>query len=439
MSNLHSKLNWEAFQKVRARRKRRRLLWWFFLMPTTACIAGLLVFQLGGLSNEANEKAAKATAEASSEKMPTAASADAGNPKSMPEKNSGLQNMTEQPTDPGNNSVTTPKLNAAVPEKAVSAAPKTGFPAQASAFIQSTTATSAKRLPKVSTVLAEKAATATPVLDAQEVVDPFEKMKLLKLQSLKREPLALPGAIILEPAEVSPIPNKDFKKKKAPAKYPIWLSLAWSPWHSSEFLIPQLDAITELNYRALNSAQAVLRIQLTTFPKGTVSIEPQFSEQRFQTQFNGQFSDIIYAPGSIVGYLQTVKGIEPVISDSVPGISGLGLRENGLQREFSLPIMVDYMLYKKGYFQLTTASSLGLHYRARYQGVWYDGVQLVSLDEAPGLLGMMAAGSLALNFQPGRINYYCSWTSTYRSTVRADQPGLRNQVWIGMRLSISDF
>jgi hypothetical protein len=52
---------------------------------------------------------------------------------------------------------------------------------------------------------------------------------------------------------------------------------------------------------------------------------------------------------------------------------------------------------------------------------------------------MMAAGSLALNFQPGRINYYCSWTSTYRSTVRADQPGLRNQVWIGMRLSISDF
>jgi hypothetical protein len=99
-------------------------LWWFFLMPTTACIAGLLVFQLSGPSNEANEKAAKATAEASSEKMLAAASADADNPKSMLEKNSGLQNMTEQPTDPGNNSVTNPELNAAVPQKAVYAAPQ---------------------------------------------------------------------------------------------------------------------------------------------------------------------------------------------------------------------------------------------------------------------------------------------------------------------------
>ena len=85
MSNLHPKLNWETFQKARARRKRRRLLWWFFLMPTTACIAGLLVFQLGGPSNEANEKAAKATTEASSERMPAVASADADNALSTPE------------------------------------------------------------------------------------------------------------------------------------------------------------------------------------------------------------------------------------------------------------------------------------------------------------------------------------------------------------------
>ncbi len=446
MSNLHPKLNWEAFQKARARRKRRRLLWWFFWLPTTACVAALVVVQLSGPSKLASEKAAKVTTESLLEQKSATTSTHAEIALRTPENADPTRNLTEQPKRSGENPVTNPELNPSKPEKAVVAATNAGRSAQASIATQkeanqpgstpSSSAASGKSMSKTSAAFSQKSAIATPALDTQEVAGPLEKMEILKLLSLMRRPLALPGTLTVLPTMEIPAPDRDFKKKKAPAKHPIWLSLSWSPWHSAEFLAPALDPITELNYRALNSVQALLRIHLASFPNGTVSIEPQFIEQRFQTQFNGQFSDKIYSPGSVVGYLQTVKGIEPIISDSVPGISGVGLRKNGVQREFSLPFTVDYSLFGRGYFRLSTAASLGLHYRARYQGLWYDDVQLVELKETPAMLGLLAAGNLSLNFQPGKIRYYCSWITTYRSTVRIDQPALRNQVWIGMSVPL---
>lgn len=454
MSNLHPKLNWEAFQKVRARRKRRRLLWWFASLATSACIAGLVVVQFTSTpTNPPAEKPAMANTEVSADPVTAPLRTEVTETGQSPEKVAAAQQQkqAEQLLGAEKSPVAASRSNPATPEQPVLAISKRSSAAQAAstvgareeaeqaAALSSNATTTSPASATASDAFTQKAAPATPAVSENAAAEPIEKMKLLKLQSLMRQLLDLPATLALVPATALPTPDKedgDEKKVKVPAKNPIWLSLAWSPWHSAEFLAPELDAMTELNYRALNSTQAVLRIQLKTLPKGSVSIEPQFIEQRFQTQFNGQFAEKMYAPGSVVGYLQTVKGIEAVIADSVPGISRLGLRQNGVQREFSLPVTVDYALYRKGYFQVSTAASLGLHYLARYQGLWYDGVQLVALKETPAMFGLLAAGKLSLNFQPGKIRYYCSWVTTYRSTVRVDQPALRNQVWIGMSVPL---
>lgn len=451
MSNLHPKLNWEAFQIARARRKRRRLLWWLFLMPTTACIAGLLVFQLGGPSNEANEKAAKATTEASSEKMPAAASTNADNALSTPEKASAALNTAEQPLDKSEIAATSPEMKSAKREKAATAVAEAGSAVQKAVaaasqkeagqvtFNPSMAVAGDKPSSKAVMASAENSPATSPAQGAAEVADPMEKMKLLKWPALMRKPLALPRTLVLLPAAELFVASTPVKKERMPSKFPIWVQLAWSPWHVAEFTTPAGLAANELNHRALNSAQLSLQLQLRTFDQFSLRLEPQFINQRFQTQFIGELPEAVYAPGSIVGYLQTIKGYEPIVSDSIFGNNEINLRQNGVQREFSLPVTLEYAFFKKGHFQLATAASLGLHYRARYQGVWFDGVQLVPLNTTPARLGMLAAGSFSMQYQPGRIGYYCSWVTTYRSTVRADQPGLRNQVWIGMRLSISDF
>lgn len=455
MSNLHPKLNWEAFQKARARRKRRRWLWWFVWLSTSACIAGLVVVQLTSTpTNPPAEKPVMANIEVSADPVKAPLRTEAPETGQSTEKVAAAQQQgqSEQFRSAEKSPVSESRLNPATPEQPVLATSKRSSAAQAASTVDALEeAEQAAALPSNATTtnpasatasddtFTQKAAPATPAVSEKATAEPIEKTKPLKLQSLMRQLLDLPTTLALVPVTALPTPYKedrDEKKVKVPVKNPIWLSLAWSPWHSAEFLAPELDAMTELNYRALNSTQAVLRIQLKALPKGSVTIEPQFIEQRFQTQFNGQFAEKMYAPGSVVGYLQTVKGIEAVISDSVPGISRLSLRQNGVQREFSLPVMVDYAIYRKGYFQVSTAASLGLHYRARYQGLWYDGVQLVALKETPAMLGLLAAGKLSLNFQPGKIRYYCSWVTTYRSTIRIDQPALRNQVWLGVSVPL---
>ncbi|MDP2188714.1 MAG: hypothetical protein Q8J69_08535 [Sphingobacteriaceae bacterium] len=451
MNNLHPKLNWEAFQKARARRKRRRLLWWFFWLPTTACIAGLLVFQLSGPSNEANKKAAKATTEALSEKAPAAGSTNAGTASGTPEKASAALNIAEQSLGKSEIAAISPEMKSAKREKATTAIAEGGSASQkavaAATPKEAGQVTANPSLAVVTDKPSSKAVFAsvenTPATvqaqGAAELAEPIEKMKPLKLRALMRKPLALPGTLVLLPAAELFDASTPVKRERMPSKFPIWVQLAWSPWHAAEFTTPAGLAANELNHRALNSAQLSLQLQLRTFNQFSLRLEPQFINQRFQTQFIGELPVAVYAPGSIIGYLQTIKGYEPIVSDSIFGNNEINLRQNGVQREFSLPVTLEYAFFKKGDFQLATAASLGLHYRARYQGVWFDGVQLVSLNTTPARLGMLATGSFSMQYQPGRIGYYCSWATTYRSTVRADQPALRNQVWIGMRLSISDF
>lgn len=456
MSNLHPKLNWEDFQKARARRKRRRWLWWFVWLSTSACIAGLVVVQFTGTQVPVAEKAPLGVAEAfpnapAAAEHPDAASQNTANSPVTPAPaavapQSNTSKVGALPTE-GIEAKARPSEQSAANSQASVKANKSDSQT-ASSGLEATRPANAVPTGRTSSgsalqnSLAEMAAlnqTASRSQEAAPAVPQIEKMALRKGPVLPRQPLAMPQVLVLaREVDLSARPaSSDLPKTpKLPAQTPIWLSVAWSPWHGSEFVTPALAATNELNYRPLNSAQVVLRLQLSTFSDFTLSLEPQFINQRFQTQFNGQLATTVYAPGTIIGYLQTIKGVEAIVSDSVPGTSNITLRQNGVQQEFSLPLTLGYTLWRKGDFRVLTSASLGLHYRARYTGSWFDGQQLVALEEVTGKFGLLAAGSIAMHYQPGRISYSCGWVTAYRSTLRADQPALRNQVWIGVSVPL---
>jgi len=414
MTNLHPKLNWENFQKVRARRKRKKWLLWFTVATTVACLTGFLFVQYNSpLAPPIEEQATALTPEVSDSAALPANAEDL--------------NKKENKSP-----IASQKLKKSISSNAEN----TLYPVEIS---QVPSNISSSPLPEITAPLNQtntpiEAAAATP--EFRKDFLPIQKIDVLNPALLDRRELYL--TFVPYAAPTAPI-STAFPQPKdvaVPRNFALWLSLAWSPWHSREFRLPVLPPETELNYQPLQSASLALRLELATFNKMVLSVEPQYNEQRFQVQYSGQFESSLYAPGSVVGYLQTFKGFEPIYADSLQGTTTRMFREDGAQREFTLPVSVSMPLFSRGPIELLGSASLGLHYRAQYRGSWLTGEVPYSLNNTASQLGFLASGGLSMQYQPHRIRYSCSWITAYRSTIRPDQLPLRNQVLLSISLPL---
>lgn len=423
MTHLHPKLNWETFQKERARRKRRRWLIWFTVASTLACLSGLLYYQSQLSVPPQHPQVAVNLLDTLA--TPALDSAPAAEPVAEP--------VANEPATPLQEEVRAAEAPAQVAQPETSSPrPESLFPTAQEAVAEPAVALANQEdnLPSVPTP-------ERPVLPASQNALPLDKLSLLQTPPLPTLslPLDLHPAVTPVPLPQSPPPAAP--EKLSPVPSTLWLAVAWSPWHSREFRIPtSFPPENELQYRALNSFNLALRLEVARFNQWVVAIEPQYNDQRFQLQFSGQYAASIYAPGSLIGYLQTVKGFEPIIADTVRGITTRTQYENGSQREFSLPVSVSRPLLVRGPYSLLAGGALGVHYRAAYRGSWVVEDRPVSLAATPAQWGLLAAGNLSVVFQPGRIRYACTLGSAYRSTVRADQLPLRNQVWVSVQLPL---
>ncbi len=444
MTHLHPKLNWETFQKARARRKRRRWLFWLTMATTVACLAGLVVFQYGSSdpgTNALPSARPSETTAVSPAPTPPAATQDAV---VLPQENTPRDSNAH-----------------AIAEVNPSATAQRGTAAEALTAVENRAATGqTEPSPETSTAVATVEAAATPAgaasleTAATAPAVPASPAELVLLPAGSHSPFVLlenmdPLRVPLLPSSrsplqllppVAPIPmplardlaTKDLAKPRATT---LWLTLAWSPWHSREFERASLSA-DKLQYRSLNSVNVGLRWEIVGQNAWFVALEPQFNQQRFQLQYEGVFADARYAPGSVIGYQQTAKGFEPIVADSVPGLTTLTQYENGQQTEISLPVTLSRSIPVRGPLSLRATAGLGMNYRAAYRGSWVRSERPISLSDTPTQLGILASGGLSLVYQPGRIRYACLVQSTYRSTVRADQRPLRNQLWFSVALPL---
>ena len=419
MTHLHPKLNWETFQKERARRKRRRWLIWFTVASTLACLSGLLYYQSQPSVPPQHPQVAVGLLDTLATPAPD--SAPAAGP------------VANEPAAARQEEVRAAEAPAQV------AQPETSSPRPESLFptAQEVVAEPAVALANQEDNLLSVPTPERPVLPASQNALPLDKLAMLQTAPLPTLSLPLDLHPAVTPVPLPPSPPPAAPEKLSPAPSTLWLAVAWSPWHSREFRMPtSFSPETELQYRALNSFNLALRLEVARFNQWVVTIEPQYNEQRFQLQFSGQYAASIYAPGSLIGYQQTVKGFEPIIADTVQGVTNRTQYENGSQREFSLPVSVARPLLVRGPYSLLAGGALGLHYRAAYRGSWVANDGPVSLAATPAQWGLMATGNLSVVFQPGRIRYACTLGSAYRSTVRADQLPLRNQVWVSLQLPL---
>jgi hypothetical protein len=410
MSNLHPKLNWEAFQQARNRRKRRRWLLWFAWVFGGVGIPGFIILQLALPISSVDVLPAK-----HSEKL----TAVEGQLPDNLEYEIPVHNHGEAPRKPKQ------KASGDL-EKRVTFHSNRSLNTTVLATLAQPSALENLALNAVKPVLNEAESTTGKILE-----QPVLKAQLTSQQNQ----LVAPDSVFID-TTLTISKGAKASKKRFMTELPLWLSVAWSPWHNREFILPALSDESDMTYTPLQSVNVSLRLDLYQLNRLHVTLEPQFLQQRFFTELTTSFSMAVYAPGSVVGYLQTSKGIEQVISDSVSGIRSIQLRKIGSQSELLLPISVSASLLERGAVQLMLAASVGLHYHMQYRGSWFDGEQLVSLEDTPANFGFLGAGSLSVNYQPGLLRYSCSLVSSYRTLVRSDQLPFRSQLWIGVSLPL---
>ena len=168
-----------------------------------------------------------------------------------------------------------------------------------------------------------------------------------------------------------------------------------------------------------------------------LSVEPQYALQRFQMQLKGDLESFQLAPGSVVGYIQDFKGIEPIISDTVRGKALVQAYVNGAQHDLFLPVTLTAQLWSRNSLQVRFNVAAGMNYVLLQRGQWFNGAEIYTLNTAAGRLGLMGAGGLQLVYQPGRIAYQMTIQSVYRTTATANQLPWRNQLRLSVMLPLT--
>lgn len=417
MTPLHPKLNWETFERERARRKRRKFFWWF---SAALGMLGLLALGVYSFTQPAAlpDLASKAPKE-------IAKPADILPPATTPAETLAAVERADAPAQTLRPAVQKAKRNAAA--KSVVAASTS--PKEASQPIIQPD----KEQP--SSVLVQQ-------VDNKELAKPNEQplvlqeaptTKLTKDAALA-EQLSTPTADSVALA-LENIPNRQKTAQKPGVNNALTIFAAWSPWHLAEFETA-VGGASSLAYRPLNSLQLGVGVDVFSTSKMKIRLEPQFVVQRFQMQFEGDLAAFQIAPGSVVGYVQDFKGVVPVISDTVRGLSNVRTNQNGSLQELIVPVSLSTALWSRGTLQLRLNLSAGFHYVFALRGTWFNGAELYALQRPDNRLGLLGGGGLALSYQPRWLIYQAGISSMYRGATTNQQMPWRHQLQLSVAVPL---
>lgn len=415
MTPLHPKLNWETFERERARRKRRKFFWWF---SSALGMLGLLALGVYSFTQPAAlpELASKAPTE-------IAKPADILPPATTPAETLAAVEKEDAPAQTLRPAVQKAKRNAAA--KSVVAASTS--PKEASQPIIQPD----KEQP--SSVLAQQADNAGLATPNQQ---PSEAQAAPTTHATKEavlaEQLSTPMA---DSVALENIPNRQKTAKKPGVNNALTVFAAWSPWHLAEFETA-VGGASSLAYRPLNSLNLGLGVDVFSTSKMKILLEPQFVVQRFQMQFEGDLAALQIAPGSVVGYVQDFKGVVPVISDTVRGLSNVRTNQNGSLQEFTVPVSLSTALWNRDALQLRLNLSAGFHYVFALRGSWFNGTELYALQRPDNRLGLLGGGGLALSYQPRWLIYQAGISSMYRGATTNQQMPWRNQLQLSVAVPL---
>lgn len=417
MTPLHPKLNWETFERERARRKRRKFFWWF---SSALGMLGLLALGVYSFTQPAvlPDLASKAPKE-------IAEPVDILPPTTTPAENLAAVERADASAQMLRPKVQQKRSN--MPAKSVVAA--TMNPKEAT----QPNITPVKEQP--ASVLAQQVDKVEPVTPNQQpsVLQEAPTTKLTKDTALAEQlstPMADSVALALEN-----IPNRQKTAQKPGVNNALTVFAAWSPWHLAEFETA-VGGASSLAYRPLNSLNLGLGVDVFSTSKIKIRLEPQFVVQRFQMQFEGDLAAFQIAPGSVVGYVQDVKGVVPVISDTVRGLSNVRANQNGSLQELTVPVSLSTTLWNKGTLQLRLNLSAGFHYVFALRGNWFNGTELYALQRPDNRLGLLGGGGLALSYQPRWLIYQAGVSSMYRGATTNQQLPWRHQFQLSVAVPL---
>lgn len=417
MTPLHPKLNWETFERERDRRKRRKFFWWF---SSALGMLGLLALGVYSFTQPAAlpDLASKAPKE-------IAEPADILPPTTTPAENLAAVERADASAQTLRPKVQQKRSN--LPAKSVVAA--TMNPKEAT---QPNT-TPVQEQP--ASVLAQQLGNVEPVTSNQQpsVLQEAPTTKLTKDAALAEQlstPMADSVALALEN-----IPNRQKTAQKPGVNNALTVFAAWSPWHLAEFETA-VGGASSLAYRPLNSLNLGLGVDVFSTNKMKIRLEPQFVVQRFQMQFEGDLAAFQIAPGSVVGYVQDVKGVVPVISDTVRGLSNVRTNQNGSLQELTVPVSLSTALWSRGTLQLRLNLSAGFHYVFALRGTWFNGAELYALQRPDNRLGLLGGGGLVLSYQPGWLIYQAGVSSMYRGATTNQQMPWRHQLQLSVAVPL---
>lgn len=410
MSALHPKLNWEEFERVRAARKRRKFWLWFGLSFSLIALVGAASYWVYEPTH-----------------------APTGSTAGKQEQVASKQEQAQQP-----------ELASAGESKHSTQRTTPDQRTQSTAVTQTKAVAAAREVrPLVAVEAQEEEQTIPAAGEKQPATD--AAVPAVTEQSVEPQPApASPTAPIPSLAAAATIDSlppvaevqSAAKKARKPLRLDSWISLAWVPWHTAELRTDQAPTGGSLQYRPLNSANLSFGVAVLTRERWQLSIAPQYALQRFQMQLKGDLESFQIAPGTIVGYIQDFKGIEPIISDTVRGKSLVRAYANGAQHDLFLPVTFSAQLWSRNSLQVRFNVSAGMNYVLTQRGQWFNGAEIYTLNAASSRFGLLGAGGLQLVYQPGRIAYQLAVQSMYRTATSANQLPWRNQLGVSVTLPI---
>lgn len=414
MTPLHPKLNWETFERERARRKRRKFFWWF---SSALGMLGLLALGVYSFTHEPEQPvlANKAVQEMPQPSQPIQQEANAV--VEVPETFEPVLPSQPQRTvirGAAVKSFNKSLANTPVAQIATLSAPDNTVQEQPKQAVESKEGSTALRESEVTLPAA------TAVVDKQ-VNTPGDAASTGSADSL---------TVALEN-----LPKQQPSKRNAKVNCAWSVYLGWTPWHLAEFETA-VGGASSLAYRPLNSLNLGLGVDVFSTSKIKIRLEPQFVVQRFQMQFEGDLAAFQIAPGSVVGYVQDVKGVVPVISDTVRGLSNVRANQNGSLQELTVPVSLSTTLWNKGTLQLRLNLSAGFHYVFALRGNWFNGTELYALQRPDNRLGLLGGGGLALSYQPRWLIYQAGVSSMYRGATTNQQLPWRHQLQLSVAVPL---
>lgn len=417
MTPLHPKLNWEAFERERARRKRRKFFWWF---SSALGMLGLLALGVYSFTQHSEQLvlAKKAEQEMS------------GPQKQMQQEANAVAELpeTEEPVLPSQpQRIVTRSAAVQSSEKSFGNTPPariTTLPAQDKPVHEES-----KEAPEnkdANTAVHEPNPTPVTLAEAMAVVD----QETIVPADAASAPAADSSNVTIE----NPSNNRpSVKKAKVNSAWSVFVG--WTPWHLAEFETAVAGA-SSLAYRPLNSLNLGVGVDLYATPKMKIRVEPQFVLQRFQMQFEGERNTFQIAPSSVVGYAQDFKGVVPIISDTVRGIANIRTNQNGSLQELTLPVSLSAAVWQRGPMQLCLNASAGFHYVFALRGTWFNGSELYTLQRPDNRLGLLGGGGLLFSYQPGLLVYQAGVSSMYRGATTDRQLPWRHQLQLSVAVPL---